>query len=155
MSSNRNIFLVTGPLWGESTGDRSIPFTKALMLSFDVFFDLRLNKLLSKQSIPRWFETTWCSLWHHRNICINIFEWLHHNVDFNAPNNKYVHLQAAMYTFKQKYPEQQIHSPVINWYLWTAFPDSYLSCVHRKYSWWMMMTKHSGMFDGNYHNTKM
>ena len=28
-SSNGNFFRVTGPLWGESTGDRWIPFTKA------------------------------------------------------------------------------------------------------------------------------
>ena len=28
-SSNGNIFRVTGPLWGESTGDRWIPLTKA------------------------------------------------------------------------------------------------------------------------------
>ena len=29
MSSNGNIFRVTGPLWGEFTGDWWIPFTKA------------------------------------------------------------------------------------------------------------------------------
>ena len=29
MSSNGNIFHVTGPLWGESTGDRWFPLTKA------------------------------------------------------------------------------------------------------------------------------
>ena len=29
MSSNGNIFRVTGPLWGESTGDWWIPLTKA------------------------------------------------------------------------------------------------------------------------------
>ena len=28
-SSNGNIFCVTGPLWGEATGDRQIPLTKA------------------------------------------------------------------------------------------------------------------------------
>ena len=29
-SSNGNIFLVTGPLWGESTGHQWIPLTKAI-----------------------------------------------------------------------------------------------------------------------------
>ena len=38
--------------------------------SFDVFFDLRLNKLLSKQSWGWWFETPSRSLWHHRNVVI-------------------------------------------------------------------------------------
>ena len=28
-SSSGNVFRVTGPLWGESTGDRWIPLTKA------------------------------------------------------------------------------------------------------------------------------
>ena len=36
--------------------------------SFDVFFDLRLNKPLSKQSWGWWFETPSCSLWRHYNI---------------------------------------------------------------------------------------
>ena len=34
---------------------------------FDVFFDLRRNKRLSKQSWGEWFETPSCSLWHHCN----------------------------------------------------------------------------------------
>ena len=36
--------------------------------SFDIFFDLRLNKRLSKQSLSWWFETPSCSLWRHCNI---------------------------------------------------------------------------------------
>ena len=35
--------------------------------SCDVFFRLRLNKRLSKQSRRRWFETPSRSLWRHRN----------------------------------------------------------------------------------------
>ena len=61
-SSNGNIFRVTGPLCGEFTGDRW-PMTR----SFDVFFDLRLNKPLSKQSWSWWFETPSRSLWRHNN----------------------------------------------------------------------------------------
>ena len=55
MSSNGNIFRVAGPLWGESTGRRWFPITKALSVtrSFDVFFDLRPNKRISKQSWRR------------------------------------------------------------------------------------------------------
>ena len=33
--------------------------------SFDVFFDLRLNKRLTKQSRRRWLETPSRSLWRH------------------------------------------------------------------------------------------
>ena len=48
-SSNENIFRFTGPLWGKSTGHLWIPLTKPVTRSVDVFFDLRLNKRLSKQ----------------------------------------------------------------------------------------------------------
>ena len=47
-SSNGNIFRVAGPLCGEFTGE--FPSQKPLTRAFDVFFDLRLNKMLSKQS---------------------------------------------------------------------------------------------------------
>ena len=63
-SSKGNIFRVTGHLWGEFIGHRWFPRTKA---SFDVFFDLRLNKRLSKQSWGWWFETPSRSLWRHCN----------------------------------------------------------------------------------------
>ena len=36
--------------------------------SFGVFFDLRLNKRLSKQPWGRWFGTASCSLWRHCNV---------------------------------------------------------------------------------------
>ena len=48
-SSNGNIFRVTGPLYGEFTGPRWIPLTKASDAGLDVFFDLCPNKRLSKQ----------------------------------------------------------------------------------------------------------
>ena len=40
---------------------------KPMTRSFDVFFDLCLNKRLSKQSRRRWFETPSRSLWRHCN----------------------------------------------------------------------------------------
>ena len=64
---NGNIFRVTGHLWWESTGHRWIPLTKASDAELWFFFYLRLNKLLSKQSRRRWFETPLHSLWRHCN----------------------------------------------------------------------------------------
>ena len=49
----------------ESTAQQLIPITNASDAGFDVFFDLRLNKRLSKQSKRRWFETPSRSLWRH------------------------------------------------------------------------------------------
>ena len=62
-SSNGNIFHVTGHLWGEFTGHQWIPHTRPVTWSFDGFFDLRLNKWLSKQL----WGSRLLSLWHHCN----------------------------------------------------------------------------------------
>ena len=67
-SSNENVFCVTGHLCGEFTGPRWIPRTKASGAELWCFFDLRLNKRLSKQPWGRWFETLSCPLWRHRNV---------------------------------------------------------------------------------------
>ena len=66
-SSNGNIFRVTGPLCGEFTGPGEFPTQRPVTRSIDVFFDLRLNKRLSKQPWGWWFETLSRPLWRHRN----------------------------------------------------------------------------------------
>ena len=66
-SSNGNIFRVTGPLCGEFTGPGEFPTQRPVTRSFDVFFDLRLNKPLSKQSWGWSFGTLTRSLWRHSN----------------------------------------------------------------------------------------
>ena len=62
-SLNGTIFRVTGPLCGEFNGHRWISLT----WSFEVSFDLRLNKRLDKQSWGWWFETPSGSLWRYCN----------------------------------------------------------------------------------------
>ena len=69
-SSNGNIFRVTGPLCGEFTGPGEFPAQRPVTRSFDVFFDLRLNKRLSKQPWGWWFETPEWSLWRHHNVFV-------------------------------------------------------------------------------------
>ena len=56
-SSNGNIFRVTGPLCGEFTGPGEFPTQRPVTRSFDVFFDLRLNKRWIKQPWGWWYET--------------------------------------------------------------------------------------------------
>ena len=77
-SSNGNMFRVTGFCVGNSpvtagnspvTGE--FPSHRPVTRSFDVFFDLRLNKRLSKQSRRRWFEKPSRSLWRHCNVVSN------------------------------------------------------------------------------------
>ena len=66
-SSNGNIFRVTGPLCGEFTGPGEFHAQRPVTRRFDVFFDLRLNKRLSKQPGGWWFDTPSWSLWRQCN----------------------------------------------------------------------------------------
>ena len=50
MSSNGNIFCVTGPLWGESTGSAVDSLTQASDAELQCFIDQRRNIRVSKQS---------------------------------------------------------------------------------------------------------
>ena len=82
-SSNGIIYRVTDPLCGEFTTQRTAT------RSSDVFFDLRMNKRLSKQSRGWWFETPLRSLWRHCNDqnfdhrCSNYIFILHWTFGFN------------------------------------------------------------------------
>ena len=77
-SSNGNMFRVTGFCAGNSpvtagnspvTGE--FPSHSPVTWCFDVFFDLCLNKQLSKQSKRRWLEAPSRSLWRHCNVVPN------------------------------------------------------------------------------------
>ena len=52
---------------GNSPVPGEFPTQRPVTRSFDVYFDLRPNKWLSKQPWGWWFETLSCSLWRHRN----------------------------------------------------------------------------------------
>ena len=52
---------------GNSPVPGEFPAQRPATRSFDVFFGLRLNKRLRKQSWGWWFETLSCSLWRHCN----------------------------------------------------------------------------------------
>ena len=95
-SSNGNICRVTGHLCSEFTGHRWIPCTRPVTRSFDVFFDLRLNKRLSKQSWSWWFETPTRPLWRHCNdsdIHVSVKEYQKVNVALNLAT-----IRASIYS---------------------------------------------------------
>ena len=52
---------------GNSPAPGEFPAQRPVTRSFEVFFDLHLNKRLSKQSWGWWFETLSCPLWRHCN----------------------------------------------------------------------------------------
>ena len=64
---------------GNSPVPGEFPTQRPVTRSFDVFFDLRLNKRLSKQSWSWWLETLSRPLWRHRNDEWNIMA----SKDFN------------------------------------------------------------------------
>ena len=53
---------------GNSPVPGEFPAQRPGTWSFAIFFDLRLNKRLSKQSWGWWFETLSCLLWRHGNV---------------------------------------------------------------------------------------
>ena len=52
---------------GNSPVTVEFPAQRPVMRSFDLLFDFRLNKRLSKESWCWWFETPSCPLWRHCN----------------------------------------------------------------------------------------
>ena len=74
---------------GNSPVHGEFPAQRPVTRSFDVFFDLRLNKRLSKQSCGWWFETLSCPLWSHCNVhhtetrawMIYSLQWRHNGRD--------------------------------------------------------------------------
>ena len=54
---------------GNSPVPGEFPLQRPVTRSFDVFFDMRPNKRLSKQSWGWWFETPLHPLWRHCNVC--------------------------------------------------------------------------------------
>ena len=91
-SSNGNIFRVTGPF----------PSQRPMTRSFDVFFDLRLNKRLSKQSWGWWFETPSGSIWRHCNelffitVC-NQQKLLKVNKEVTSPTYSITNISATLH----------------------------------------------------------
>ena len=61
---------------GNSPVTGEFPAQKPVTRSFDVFFDLRLIKRLSKHSKGWWFETLLRPLWRHCNECRLLAKWI-------------------------------------------------------------------------------
>ena len=57
---------------GNSPVPGEFPAQRPVTRSFDVFFDLHLNKRLSKQWWGWWFDTLSSPLWRHRNAGVNM-----------------------------------------------------------------------------------
>ena len=70
--SNGNISSLLVPCWGNPPFTGGFPSQRPVTRSFDVFFDLHMNKRLSKQSRLQWLETPTRSLWRHCNDHVDL-----------------------------------------------------------------------------------
>ena len=83
---------------GNSPVPGEFPAQRPVTRNFDVFFDLRPNKLLSKQSWGWWFETPSLPLWRHCNER-PIYNGTHHvSEDYWPTNWQTVSLESAQRT---------------------------------------------------------
>ena len=93
MTSSNKTFSVLLPICvGNSLITGEFPTQRPLTRSFDVFFDMRLNKRLSKQSWGWWFETSSRPIWRHCNVIIlnlSKIEWFvtHSNIIITGSDN--------------------------------------------------------------------
>ena len=63
---------------GNSPVSGEFPTIRPVTRIFDISFDLRLNKRLSKQSWSWWFETLPCLLWRQCNVLVFKYQrWVH------------------------------------------------------------------------------
>ena len=76
------------------------PSQRIVTRGFDVFFDIRLNKLLSKQSRRRWFERPSCPLSRHCNTMTLVGSL--------APGNKALNTVRCRYNADNLLPNQCI-----------------------------------------------
>ena len=84
---------------GNSPVPGEFPAQRPVTRSFDVFFDLRLNKRLSKQSWGWWFETVSCPLWRHRNGWTTCYFWFGSDTNTNYMDIYNMPLNVELMTY--------------------------------------------------------
>ena len=108
------------------------PSQRPVTWSFDVFFDLRLNKWLSKQSWGWWFETPSSSLWRH---CNDLEIWWMALKNNRAPLLTYFKLCASFCSHWWIQTGVTVQKPPI----WVKIGD-FLSPVTLKFDRWPWKT---------------
>ena len=83
---------------GNSPGTGEFPAQRPVTRSFDVFFDLRLNKRLSKQWWGWWYAMPSSPLWHHCNVVFNTKTRTFLTIDpFIGINTQFITLNSISY----------------------------------------------------------
>ena len=103
---------------GNSPVTGEFPSRRPVTRSFHVFFDLYLNKRLSKQSGRRWFETPSRPLWHHCNVCTilgNFFMYTARDWVWNTWYIKYPGWNSKLWT-------PQLLNVRLHYHEWYLYP---------------------------------
>ena len=82
---------------GNSPVPGEFPTQRPVTRSFDVYFDLRPEKWLSKQSWGWWFETLTRSLWRHRNVLLWVgIHWSSAHYPYNGPVTRTIDVSLVL-----------------------------------------------------------
>ena len=125
---------------GNSPVPGEFPTQRPVTRSFDVYFDLRLNKRLCKQSCGWWFETLLCPLWRHSNgeviylftSTVEVWEGISNSIT-------YFIMDVITVTVLLK----QAHDDVIKW----KHFQRYWPFVRRNHRW-PVISPHKGQWRG-------
>ena len=88
---------------GNSPVPGEFPAHRPVTRSFHVFFDLRLNKPLSKQSWGGWFEALSRSLWRHRNVYLRLWQWAQSIQYMPGIMHDYIHMCVCICVYTYMY----------------------------------------------------
>ena len=124
---------------GNSPVPGEFPAQRPVTRSFNVFFDLRLNKQLSKQSRGWWLETPSRPLWRHRNMLPRFAIW---SVNVLSVGLDYLTLNFSHNTCKMIHGLESTiifctyHASMLMWYLQT-----FMIINHGKFDYYLMIVK--------------
>ena len=117
---------------GNSPVPGEFPTQRPVARGFDFFFDLRLNKRLSKQSWGWWLETLSCSLWRQSNVkpadvpatqgamvsAVIVVTWFSRNIPTSVPEGS-IHIQDTLFNEKNHQ-----RSDFLKWDIFSKSPFS-------------------------------
>ena len=103
MSSNWNIFRVTGLCAGNSPVTGEFRAQRPVTHSFAVFFDLRLNKRLTNNR-----ETPSCPMWRHSNEGIQSLEAIFIHISTSTNRARFYHIYVMLQTLVMLFGEADL-----------------------------------------------
>ena len=103
---------------GNSSVTGEFPTQRPVTRSFDVFFDLCLNKRLNKQRRRRWFGTPLRSLWRHifkyYSVLLLNQGWSRYSFNILHAAKRRINDRCRIYTFIDNFSLALCHKHLIN-----------------------------------------